>query len=130
MSPKRRARAPPRRRARPRAARLRLTRTSARPHRDRDVDTSAWEGTDARVRREPPAHMVDEGVLELLVLLAASWDEGVQQEASIALASFAERPRHRTAVIRAGAFEKLLEQLKSPSAAVRYHGALALMAIQ
>ena len=77
-----------------------------------------------------PAHMVDEGVLELLVLLAASWDEGVQQEASIALASFAERPRHRTAVIRAGAFEKLLEQLKSPSAAVRYHGALALMAIQ
>ena len=77
-----------------------------------------------------PAQMVGEGVLELLVLLAASWDESVQQEASIALATFAERPRHRTAVIRAGALEKLLEQLKSTSAAVRYHGALALMAIQ
>ena len=76
------------------------------------------------------SHMVSEGVLELLVLLAASWDEGVQEEAAIALASFAERPRHRTAVIKANALPALLEQLKSPSAAVRYYGALALMAIQ
>ena len=54
----------------------------------------------------------------------------MQEEAAIALASFAERPRHRTAVIKANALPALLEQLKSPSAAVRYYGALALMAIQ
>ena len=77
-----------------------------------------------------PAEMVDEGVLELLVLLAASWDEGVQTEAAIALANFAARPEHRTTVIRVGALEPLLEQLKSPNAAVRYFGALGLMAIQ
>lgn len=77
-----------------------------------------------------PAHMVDEGVLDLLVLLAASWDEGVQQEAAIAIANLAERAQYRTAVIQAGALSPLLEQLKSPSAAVRYHGALGLMAIQ
>ena len=77
-----------------------------------------------------PEKMVDEGVLELLVLLAASWDDGVQEEAAIALANFGERPRYRTAVIRAGVLTPLLEQLKSTNAAVRYHGALALMAIQ
>lgn len=77
-----------------------------------------------------PQHMAEEGVLELLVLLAASWDEGVQEEAAIALASFAERPAHRLAVIRAGAFAPLLEQLKSANPAVAYRGALALMAIQ
>ena len=76
------------------------------------------------------AHMLGEGTLELLVLLAASWDEGVQVEAAIALASFAERPRHRTAVIKAGALNPLLEQLKSPNPAVAYRGALALMAMQ
>ena len=76
-----------------------------------------------------PAHMVSEGVLELLVLLAASWDEGVQEEAAVALASFAERPHHRIAVIRAGALAPLLEQLRSTSAAVRYHGAMALLAL-
>lgn len=75
-------------------------------------------------------HMVGEGVLELLVLLAASWDEGVQEEAAVALASFAARPRHRTAVIRAGALAPLLEQLKSTSAAVNYHGAMALLTLQ
>jgi hypothetical protein len=77
-----------------------------------------------------PSQMVSEGVLELLVLLAASWDEGVQAEAAIALASLAERPRHRTAIIKAGALDPLLDQLKSASAAVRYYGALALVAIQ
>ena len=77
-----------------------------------------------------PERMVDEGVLELLVLLAASWDDGVQQEASIALATFAARPRYRAAVVRAGVLAPLLEQLKSANAAVRYHGALCLMAVQ
>lgn len=79
---------------------------------------------------EIASHMVEEGVLQLLVLLAASWDEGVQEEAAIAIASFAERPAHRTALIRAGAINPLLEQLKSASPAVAYRGALALMAIQ
>ena len=52
--------------------------------------------------------------------------EHAKAASSSALAFAAQR----TAVIRAGALEKLLEQLKSTSAAVRYHGALALMAIQ
>ena len=46
------------------------------------------------------------------------------------IANLAERAQYRTAVIQAGALSPLLEQLKSPSAAVRYHGALGLMAIQ
>ena len=77
-----------------------------------------------------PAHMVSEGVLELLVLLAASWDEGVQEEAAIALASFASRPKHLTAVVKAGAFDPLLQMIKSTNPGVRYYGALGLLAIQ
>ena len=51
---------------------------------------------------EAAIHMAiaNEGVLELLVLLAASWDEGVQQEAAIALANIARRPENRIAVAR------------------------------
>lgn len=77
-----------------------------------------------------PAAMVAEGVLELLVLLAASWDDDVQVEAAVALANFAARPRHLTAVVQAGALPPLIEQLKSSSPAVRYHGAAGLLAIQ
>ena len=81
---------------------------------------------------ERPIHeqMVDEGALDLLVLLAASWDEGVQQEAAIALTNFAHQPYNRTAVVKSGAMQPLLEQLSSPSAGVAYHAAQALMAMQ
>ena len=75
-------------------------------------------------------HMLGEGTLELLVLLAASWDEAVQMEAAIALANFALQPQNRTAVVQAGALQPLLEQLSSPSPAVIYHAAQALMALQ
>ena len=74
--------------------------------------------------------MVSEGVLELLVLLAASWAEAVQEEAAIALSNFAEWPRFRLRIIKAGAVTALLEQIKSTSPAVQYHGALALVALQ
>ena len=56
------------------------------------------------------AAMADEGA-DLLVLLAASWDEGVQQEAAIAICNFAHQAHNRTAVIRAGALPPLIEQL-------------------
>ena len=107
---------------------------------------------------EMHAHLLGEGTLELLVLLAAyarlpleprtgrspptpaahavglcrrsSWDDAVQQEAAIAIANFALQPQNRAAVVQAGALGPLLEQLSSPSAAVNYHAAQALMAIQ
>jgi vacuolar protein 8 len=73
--------------------------------------------------------IVDEGMPELLVLLAASWDEGVQLEAAIAIAGFAGQPRNRTALVRAGALPPLVEQLTSADAAVRYHAAIAMGAL-
>ena len=75
------------------------------------------------------AKMIEEGVLELLVLLAASWDEAVQLEAAVALANFALHAQHRTAVVQAGALHPLVEQLSSANAAVRFHAAQGLLAI-
>ena len=49
------------------------------------------------IHAEMLAKMIEEGVLELLVLLAASWDEAVQLEAAVALANFALHVQHRTA---------------------------------
>ena len=49
-----------------------------------------------------PVPQVGEGTLELLVLLAASWDEAVQQEAALALANFALQPQNRRAVVQVG----------------------------
>ncbi len=75
------------------------------------------------------AAMADEGALDLLVLLAASWDEGVQQEAAIAICNFAHQAHNRTAVIRAGALPPLIEQLGSTNVGVRYHAAQALLSL-
>jgi len=73
--------------------------------------------------------MVDEGVLELLVLLAASWDESVQLEAAVALSNIAQHAQHRTAVVQAGAVGPLVEQLSSTDAAVQYHAAQGLLSL-
>ena len=73
--------------------------------------------------------MVDDGALELLVLLTQSWDEGVQEEAAIALTHYAHRPQNRMALVRAGALPPLIEQLSSSSSSVRFHAALALAAM-
>ena len=69
------------------------------------------------------------GAWDLLVLLAASWDEGVQQEAAIAICNFAHQAHNRTAVIRAGALPPLIEQLGSTNVGVRYHAAHALLSL-
>ena len=50
--------------------------------------------------------------------------------AAIALTNFAHQPYNRTAVVKSGAMQPLLEQLSSPSAGVAYHAAQALMAMQ
>ena len=73
--------------------------------------------------------MADDGALELLVLLTQSWDEGVQEEAAIALTHFAHRAQNRMALVRAGALPPLIEQLSSRSSSVRFHAALALAAM-
>ena len=54
----------------------------------------------------------------------------MQIEAAIALGNYAHFQQNRTAVVRAGALTPLIEQMGSPSAAVQFHAAQALLAIQ
>ena len=52
------------------------------------------------------------------------------EEAAIALASVASRPKHLTAVVKACAFDPLLQMIKSTNPAVAYfYGALGLLAM-
>ena len=93
-----------------------------------------WGGSslpsEALGRREGRRVVAHSAPCTTQVLLAASWDDGVQQAAAVALANFAHQPYNRTAVVRAGALAPLLEQLSSPSPGVVYHAAQALMAMQ
>ena len=76
------------------------------------------------------ADLNEEGAVELLVLLAVSWDETVQCEATIALQHLAAKPLLRTAHIRAGVLAPLLEQLHATDLELRYHAAQLLVALQ